>query len=423
MSCSRIVPTFAFFLALSSSVALAQFPLGGGNNMFRQMVVQQAQQELTCLKIVTGVTDEQSATILENLDELIDESSADMAKALQSGDTNAAPAMAKTLQDAVGVEAKQILKPKALEAYEADVALRQKIQRRGAQRAVLSAMDGLLQLSNKQQGSMAKILMSSWDDEWNGAGIFGGGGMGSIVLIKDTLKNLPQDELKDNLRDSQWEALNSAMDVAPAATMTDPLGLAESQGKAVSKLKIEETIELCKLSEDQGAKLKEALDTSLANAIERRKAAMEALKGGNIQANVTVIQDLSRPLDQMLFTDEAWTAAIDDVLNAEQSKTYAARQKSREKRNKSTMIAALATGMGMQAGGVTGKQQVEMAKLFDKHLSKLPADPMQQAMAMNDIPEEEFQKVLNEDQWKKLSTMLNQMKQLSAGKVVAPAAQ
>ena len=119
--------------------------------------------------------------------------------------------------DAVLVEAKEILPEKAFKTYQADLALRNKFQRRGAQRAFLSGLDRYLQLNNKQQAAVAKVLMSSWKDGWNQLGLIGSQAAVGLITIKGPLKELPQDELKAAMSESQWAALEGIFELEMTA--------------------------------------------------------------------------------------------------------------------------------------------------------------------------------------------------------------
>jgi|GEM_PF-2133845 len=417
MPCSRI----RIFSAIVSSLLIASFThaqeaapfaftVPGGGNPFRAMIVEQVESELNCAKLVAELADDQADQILENLDELIDEQAEKLGEAIQGGNPMAAVGTMSSWSSAVLVEAKKILPEKAFKAYEADVTLRTKFERRGAQRAFLSAMDGYLQLNNKQQGAIAKILMSSWKDGWNQLGQIGTAAAG-LFMLREPIKELPQEELKAAMSESQWTALEGILNLE-MTVMADQVGFAKLQGGASSMLKLEEMTELCALSEAQSTKLQKAIDTSLTESIERKNEAMQAIQAGNFQGNMKAIQDIGRPIQQMMFKSDSWTEAIDEVLTKEQSAKYATRRKSRDKQNSAAMVSAMATTLAQQAGGMTGKQQISLAKLFQKEFGDdLTKDPMAISMKLADIPDAKYKEIVNDQQWGKMSMMLNAMKQ------------
>ena len=72
------------------------------------------------------------------------------------------------------------------------------------------------------------------------------------------------------------------------------------------------------------------------------------------------------------------------------------------------MLAGLkVTSYESLAGGLTGKQQVALAKLFEKHLNENRADLQTQIATA--IPHAEYKALLNEDQWQKLSAVIESM--------------
>ena len=416
----RIFLTFVSALVLVS-LARAQeaapfaFQLAGQGNPFRAMMVVQVQNELNCAKIVAELSDDQADKILENLDDLIEE---EAEKAIQGGDPMAAMGGFRSWGDAVLVEAKEILPEKAFKTYQADLALRNKFQRRGAQRAFLSGLDRYLQLNNKQQAAVAKVLMSSWKDGWNQLGQIGSQAAVGLITIKGPLKELPQDELKAAMSESQWAALEGIFELEMTA-MADQVGLANLQGSATGMLKLEEMTELCGLSEAQSAKLRKTIDTVLAESLELKSEAMKAIQGGNFQ--MEAIQDIGRPVQQMMFKSDSWTETVDEVLTKEQAAKYAVRQESRDKRNAASVVSTLATSLSQQAGGMTGKQQIALAKMFEKKFpGNLAEDPLAMTKTLVDIPDEEYKKILNDQQWEKMSAMLQAMGQQVAGGGIGP---
>lgn len=406
----RITYVCSLFLSVcfEANAQVEAFAVAPQADAYRQIVLQQVQQELGCLKLVADLTDDQSDTIIDNLDELVDEQSGEIANAIQGGNPYAMLGSSAAVIDAVTVEAKALLAPPVFKKYEADLALRSKFQRRAAQRGFLSAMDGYLQLSNKQQAALAKTLMAKWKDDWNSLAMVGAQGAG-LFIIRDPLKTLPQDQLKAVLSESQWAAFDGILNL-DQTVMVDQVGFAKLQGQAIGMLKLEEMTNLCSLSEAQSGKLKGAIDTVLAESVERKQAAMKAIQGGNFQQNMEQIIDLSRPIAQMMFANDNWTDTVDTVLSKEQSAKYAERTASREKRNKAAMTAAAAITLGAQTGGLTGKQQVALAKIYDKHLTESIGDPMGMSKQLLAIPEEEYQEILSDEQWGKMSQMLESMR-------------
>jgi len=412
----RIVPAFVLALAICSN-ANAQVDLfvDGGNDFYRQQVVQGVKQELTCLKIVAELTDEQADTILENLDELIDEESGRIAEESQNG-TNGVVSFSgmsssKALTDAVLVEAKSLLGPKAAKAFEEDLALRKKFDRNAAQGGLLVGMDGLLQLTDKQHSVIAKLVKSKWNDDWNSLAMFVSH-QGGVFAVRKQLKELPQEEIRAVLSEYQWAALDGMLNLDETA-VSDQVGFAKLQGQAVAVLKLEELTGLCKLSDAQASKLKEAINTALTECTARKTEAINAMQAGNFdfQGNMDLVMDMSRPIEQMMFGNETWKTAVDEVLNEEQAAKYATRQALREKRAMAAMTAASTSSYAMQVGGLTAKQQAALTKLFAKHLAKTTADPAEQTKRFMAIPDEAYQEILNEEQWEKMSQMITSMRQ------------
>ncbi len=410
MSCTRTVLSIVCFLAIACSVH-AQ-PAAARPDYWPRMAAAYYQhvndlvkKELASLRLVTELTDDQGATVLDNLDESI---AAWTTEAIaKRADPFATPILMRAQQDAITIEVKKLLNPEAFQAYKADLALRHKFHRQTAQRAVLSTMDSLLQMTNKQQASVAGMLESCWNDDWNGVVQFAGQ-LGSVLHIQDVFKKLPQEELKATLSDSQWKLLVRMGDLSKTVAHDSPIGLAELEGKAIGELKIQELTELCKLSTGESEKLQEALDSSYAKTIERKKVVYKSLGEGQIEhGDAAAIKDLMLPVSHMLFTDEAWTKAIDGVLSKEQFDKYTTRQRSHEMRHVSTMASLMALGIQVEVGGVTGKQLIALKKLFEKHSAKLPYDPLQLATVSHAIPGKEFQEILKDKQWDTLSKMLD----------------
>ena len=125
VSSTRIILAIVCFLT-ASSIGSAQ-PNAVQDNarmdaMFRPYVNDLLQIELSCLRLVTDLTDEQRDTVLDNLAEKID-TWTDEAIA-KSVDLFATPVLIRDQQDAISVEVKKILAPKAFQTYETDLVLR-----------------------------------------------------------------------------------------------------------------------------------------------------------------------------------------------------------------------------------------------------------------------------------------------------------
>ena len=226
------------------------------------------------------------------------------------------------------------------------------------------------------------------------------------------MKELPQDEVEAVLSESQWAALNGMMNLDQTA-MSDQVGFSKLQGQAVAVLKLEELTGLCELSEAQAGKLQEAINTALNEIVERKSEVVKAMQAGNFdfQGNMELLIDMSRPIEQMMFGNEAWKTAVDEVLNDEQSAKYATRQASREKRIKAAMSAAATTSFSTQIGGLTAKQQLALTELFAKNYGESTSDPIEQSKRFIAIPDEAYQEILNDQQWEKMSQMINSMRQ------------
>ena len=403
---SRTISVLALIFVLNS-LAIAQqlgFDFQPGQDFYRQTTAKRVQRELNCLQLVAGISDQQRDTVLEKLDSAINERAAELVKQQRVIMFNAAP-LPKSLLNAIAVEAKQVIPLQAFQAYEADVLMRQQFQRRAGQCGFLSTMDSLLQLSDTRQTGIAKVLTDNWDDEWiTFSSLAVAQPVTGIMMIRKQLKELPQEKLKANLSESQCAALEGIMSLDPAAA-TNRAAFGELQGKTVGLLKLEEMTELCELSEEQITKLKTPMATARKESVERIRKAWQ--QNPNIQPNAETSVDMSVPIDRMMFLQDSWTKAIDRILSKEQIEKYNARQQSRIKRNFAMLAGLKVTSYESLAGGLTGKQQVALAKLFEKHLNENRADLQTQIATA--IPHAEYKALLNEDQWQKLSAVIESM--------------
>lgn len=416
---SRLTICFVTCGLLTPATANAQFQFAAPGNqtaMFEQIVQRQVDQEINCMRMVTDVPEEAVDAILEATSPLVTERAEEVVEAISAGNPSATTGLgglSKPMKDAIIKAAEKELPAKSFKAYAKDATQRNSFQRKAAQRGYLVAMDDLLSLSSKQYAAVAKLVMKSWKDEWNAIGMMIGSTPSGLLLIKDQIKALPEAEMKEILRESQWEALNGMLELEMIA-FAQPGPVTELQGTAMNLLRIEELQELCNLDVSQTEKFNEAAETALKSIVKKKAEAMQAMQGGDMQAIMKHSQVIAQPVSAMMDEADEWKTAIDSILNADQAKLFEKRMAFRTKQSKNALYAATVMMMDQQAGGVTSEQQLKLAKMLPKHL-KLGTNMMGGMQELAKIPEKELKEILSDEQFSKIDAMMKALAQQAEG--------
>ncbi len=311
----------------------------------------------------------------------------------------------------------------AFEEFKGMISRMQKLQDETAVNGILVFLDDQLCLSVEQIDRLRILYSKDWDSSLNEqVGILT---MNGMIFGRSTIDSIGLDELEKTLSTKQFEVFevlgqdsnclkeilmggmgqkddaagldairlfcDDALDLK-LAEYKDLVGISERQMKLISVARKGAVAQIV-------ARYDELLKTGLGNP--------DALNGMSIEIERTLVE----PVVSQCMRTRAWKKTLGKIFDETQMQKIEERESARKALATDQVVNYMFYSMGANLG-LTYDQHVKVVDAIKKSIGDSSTNYVLFAMRILNVPKEEFQEILNDEQWELFKLMLDEQRVL-----------